>query len=425
MAESFLIEEHQFQGQHIREYPRALVSSQEDDVWLHARSYTPRDVANGSSRGDLTIIAFHANGFPKEVYEPFFEALYRHLKETQSLTVGSIWIADQASQGSSALLNDEKLGNDPSWFDHSRDVLAMTNNFRKRMVRPIYAVGHSMGGTQAVATAHIHPRLFEGVAMIDASISMTPSPSLKAMLKYTLRKPDSYPSREQAEEAVRKTPFFKTWNPRALQRYIDTAFHTSPTVAIPNDSVKPFTTKYADITTLLRPNTQHTGTSGKVSDVERALYPNLDPAAPLTGPVNNPFPRISWSHLPNLRPSALYLMGEGSQIVPVKEIAERTKVTGTAPGGSGGVAAGRVKSLTIPGGHFLPMTNVQGTAEATSEWLGAEIRRYRRTEEALMESWKGSVAEKQKLEPAVETTLKNWDGKPWIKAETHSEKSKL
>lgn len=422
----FVIEEHIFEGQHLREYPRALATSQEDVVRLHARSYTPQEVANGTTRGDLTIIAFHANGFTKEPYEPFFEALYRYLKQTQGLTVGSIWIADQASQGVSGLLNDEKLGNDPSWFDHSRDVLAMTNTFRKRMIRPICAVGHSMGGAQAIATAHLHPRLFEAIVLIDPSINMSPSPSLKAMLKWTLRKPEKYASREKAEEYVRSTPFFRDWDSRALQRYIDTAFHSAPTVAIPDDSVKPTTSKHVEAVTLSRPNIEHSGTSGEVSDLQRALHPNLDPSAPLTGPIYNTHTRITWSLLPTLRPSVLFLLGEGSHMARQEEAAERTRITGSAPGGSGGIAAGRVKTATVAGGHFAPMTNVEGTAEATSTWLGAEIRRYIEREAAVAEVGRDkSVAEKQKLEPAVEKTLKNWDGKPWIKAKTFGEKSRL
>lgn len=425
-TESFVIKEHQFEGQHIREYPKALANSQEDTILLHARSYTPREVADGSVNGDLTIIAFHANGFPKEVYEPFFEALYQNLKRTQGLTVGSIWIADQASQGISALLNDDKLGNDPSWFDHSRDVLAMTNTFRKQMTRPIYAVGHSMGGAQAVTAAHLHPRLFEGVVLIDPAISISSSPSLKGMLKYTLRKPESYPAITQAEEHIRKLPFFKIWDHRALQRYIDTAFHSSPTIGLPNERVKPTTSKHAETTTLIRPNTQHSGLSEMASDVQRASYPNVDPEAPLTGPVYNPHIRIAWSHLLSLRPAAFLILGEGSQITQRGELLDRTRVTGTAPGGSGGVAAGKVKMATISGGHFLPMTNISGTAEATGEWLAVELQRYREREEAIAETWKErSLAEKQKLEPEVEKVLTEWDGKPWVKAKTFSEKSRL
>ena len=38
-----------------------------------------------------------------------------------------------------------------NWFDHSRDLLYMVNNFRERMIRPIFGVGHSMGAAQLFA----------------------------------------------------------------------------------------------------------------------------------------------------------------------------------------------------------------------------------------------------------------------------------
>lgn len=42
-------------------------------------------------------------------------------------------------------MNEEKVGNDPSYFDHSRDLLGMINHFRKHFTRPIVGIGHSMG----------------------------------------------------------------------------------------------------------------------------------------------------------------------------------------------------------------------------------------------------------------------------------------
>ena len=59
---SFKIEQHIFDGQHIRQYPAALGNSQEEVVRLHAKSYTPNEVASGQAKGDLTVIGFHANG---------------------------------------------------------------------------------------------------------------------------------------------------------------------------------------------------------------------------------------------------------------------------------------------------------------------------------------------------------------------------
>lgn len=33
------------------------------------------------------------------------------------------------------------------WFDHSRDLLFLVNQFQDEMPHPIIGIGHSMGGT--------------------------------------------------------------------------------------------------------------------------------------------------------------------------------------------------------------------------------------------------------------------------------------
>lgn len=38
--------------------------------------------------------------------------------------------------------------NAASWFDHSRDLLALVNHFRDEMPYPLIGLGHSMGGAQ-------------------------------------------------------------------------------------------------------------------------------------------------------------------------------------------------------------------------------------------------------------------------------------
>jgi len=64
MSSVFQIKEHISECQHIREYARALANSQEDVLHLAIKQYIPLDNLNPKA-GDLTIIAAHANGFPK------------------------------------------------------------------------------------------------------------------------------------------------------------------------------------------------------------------------------------------------------------------------------------------------------------------------------------------------------------------------
>ena len=106
----FNIAEHVLPCQYIREYPGATLHNQEDDLKLHIRQYTPNDLS-ASQPGAVTIIAAHANGFPKELYEPMWEDLYESMK-MKGQAIRSIWIADVAPQGKSGALNEDVLGND-------------------------------------------------------------------------------------------------------------------------------------------------------------------------------------------------------------------------------------------------------------------------------------------------------------------------
>lgn len=60
----FYIKEHVIEGQYVREYPRATSRSQEDVLYLSVKQYIPKDNLH-PKRGDITVIASHANGFVK------------------------------------------------------------------------------------------------------------------------------------------------------------------------------------------------------------------------------------------------------------------------------------------------------------------------------------------------------------------------
>jgi hypothetical protein len=64
MASPYHIQEHTIAASHIREYARATSESQEEELSLSVKQYTPKGNPN-PQHGDITIIAAHANGFPK------------------------------------------------------------------------------------------------------------------------------------------------------------------------------------------------------------------------------------------------------------------------------------------------------------------------------------------------------------------------
>lgn len=350
----------------------------------------------------------------KEIYEPFFEYVYHFLKTKHGLVVGSIWFADQFNQGQSAVINDDVLGNDAHWWDHSRDILQMINTFRTEMRRPIVAVGHSMGGTQAVAASFFHPRIFEALVLMDPPMTMKYAPTLPQMLQFNMRKPEKFRSHQEASKFVQKSPFFKGWDKAVVQRYIETAFHDGPTVLNPEpESVKLKTHPHAEARTLVRANVKHAWVVGDMTDDQRYTHPDVHKDSPLTGPLYMPHTRQAYGFLGSLRPPVQFVLGKGSQICPKEEIEHRVRFTGTLSGGSGGIDAGNVESVTVKGGHFLPMTNPQGAAEEVAGFLARRIEAWRKAEAAFMERWSSqSNAEKQRLQPEEE---KAYTGpfKPW------------
>lgn len=141
---SFRVVEHKVPCQYIREYPQALSDEQEDTLYLAVKQYIPLDNLQ-PQRHDVTIIAAPGNAFPKELYEPLWEDLLR-VARSRNVRIRSIWMPDAANQGASGVLNEDRLGDEPSLADYARDILHLINVKRDEMPRPIIGIGHSMGG---------------------------------------------------------------------------------------------------------------------------------------------------------------------------------------------------------------------------------------------------------------------------------------
>jgi len=106
----FTIKSHTIRTQHTRDRPAGAERGRDNDLRLHVKQYTPK-TNSSPKRGDVTLIGAHANGFPKELYEPFWDDVCEKL-QAQGRQIRGIWIADIASQGQSGILNEEVLGPD-------------------------------------------------------------------------------------------------------------------------------------------------------------------------------------------------------------------------------------------------------------------------------------------------------------------------
>ncbi|KAF2094885.1 hypothetical protein NA57DRAFT_80054 [Rhizodiscina lignyota] len=416
----FRIDEYKVPCQHIRQYPRATRGSQEEVLHIAVKQYTPLNNPH-PKKGDVTVIGTQANGFPKEVYEPLWEDLLERTNAA-GFAIRSIWIADVAQQGQSGVLNEGKLGNDPSWFDHPRDLLNMINHFRDQMPRPIVGIGHSMGGNHLVNLSLIHPRLFETIVLIDPVVQRFTNAQGNYQPAYasSIRR-DRWPSRDEARKAFLRSKFYQAWDPRVMDRWIAYGLRELPTELYPehqpiqqapatpeaaaNAPTEPqrevtlTTTKHSEVFTFLRPHFLERDKQGLTvvnPDMERLTHPDLDLREHPSSPFYRPEPIITFHNLPFVRPSVLYVFGEDSHLSKPELCNDKLSMTGIGVSGSGGVKAGRVKGVMLKkGGHLMPMEQVGEVADNCCNWLDAELKRFA-ANEAIQDGVWEKVKDKEK-----------------------------
>ncbi|EKG19231.1 hypothetical protein MPH_03491 [Macrophomina phaseolina MS6] len=427
----FHIKEHTLPCQHIRGYARATAHDQEELLQLAVKQYIPKENPHPKP-GDVTIIAAHANGFPKELYEPLWEELL-HRSKSSGFSIRSIWIADVAHQGASGAMNEYKLGNDPSWFDHPRDLLHMINTFRDQMIRPLVGVGHSMGGNNLVNLSLMHPRLFETLILIDPVIQRRCTKSGNGDLAAaSARRRDIWPSRQAAAESFKKNKFYQSWDPRVLELWIKYGLRDLPTAIFPSPEkpansaattttaeptltpsptsesrVTLTTTKHQEVFTFVRanfdplsdPQTEPELIATSTGNRNKHTHPDFSPDAAVP---QSPFYRaesvITFQLLPLLRPSVLYIFGETSELSAPEFRADKMNATGVGIGGSGGAPEGRVAEVTLDGvGHLIPMEAVGKTADHSADWLSKQLRLWSQNEEAERKQWNALPDEEKRV----------------------------
>ncbi|KAL2140778.1 hypothetical protein VTI28DRAFT_3253 [Corynascus sepedonium] len=379
MPELFRVVEHTVKCSHSREYVGATANGDADRPQLAVKQYIPLDNLKPQP-GDVTIIGAHANGFPKELYEPLWDELYPRLTKS-GIRIRSIWIADMWNQGQSGVLNEKILGNDPSWWDHTRDLANLINQKRDEMPHPLVGIGHSMGGAQLTLLALGNPRLLHSLVLIDPVIQ-TAITGIEPAAASTRRR-DLWDSRAAAAAKFRQSKFYQTWDPRVLDLWVRHGLRDLPTALYPqppSSSGKPkggdgpvtlTTTKHQEVFTFLRPTYRGAGTDLRDRD------PNLEGAQKYPS-FYRPEPPHAFLRLPELRPGVLYVFGGKSDMSTPEARRIKMERTGTGVGGSGGAAAGRVREEVLDCGHLVAMERVSECAEAVAGFLKGEVALWQR-----------------------------------------------
>ncbi|KAK1227540.1 hypothetical protein PQX77_009447 [Marasmius sp. AFHP31] len=235
-------------------------------LWLCFNRYVRcRSTDIEGKNNGLTLFFAHANGFNKETWEPTLAALLSS-PGAQSL-IQEIWVWEAANHGDSALLNEGNLNSLFHWRNGARDLVTFLTHYlpsrasseelpthlhrltqseiaqRQKYgfydpscghkTRTIAAIGHSFGGCVCTLTSISSPvsplpnantNFFSLLVLIDPVI-LYPKPlnheHPNSLAAGAFIRRNTWKSREAAKEGFLKSPFFKRWDPRVVDLYVE------------------------------------------------------------------------------------------------------------------------------------------------------------------------------------------------------------
>ena len=378
--EFWSIYEHVIPASHIRGFSRGIRDEQNGRLRLAIKQYVPKTRPEPIP-GDVTIIMMSGIGASKELYEPFFDELLH-----RGLRIRGIWSMDTAHHGASYVLNEGIIGDEPNWFDSSRDVLHMINYFQEHMRPPLVAVGSSWGCVSIVSLAVFHPRLFTGIVLMEPAFATTPairkidrtdrgidrSHRAVAMVK----RRDIWSSLDDARTRLRRTAHFGAFDPRVFERVIKYDLRAAPPercaeIGAP-DAVTLTTPKAMEIGTMMRPDPP---LAGHPEEVDLHNRPEELDTTIVSGFYRGEVVQV-YRDLPYVLPTTFFVWGSrslgGSSYA--KEIVGRT---GTGYGGNGGLASGLVQTTIMHDtGHSIPLEKPVEAAKTVEPWLRQEIEKW-------------------------------------------------
>ena len=213
-----------------------------------------------------------------------------------------------------------------------------------------------------------------------------------------------WPSRQAAVQAFKRSPFYGSWDPRVLDRFVNYGLRPLPTLLHPSkqdndDVVTLVTPPDQEVFTFSRPIYNNKNNNNKL--IRDDEYPDIDPAHPTALiPLYRPENQLIFYALPYIRPSVFFVFGSLSPVSSRELNEEKVRSTGTGVGGNGGVAAGRVGHVTLQGiSHDCAKESPSRCADAMSDWLISESRRWRDQDEAFRAMWsKKSIVEKSTVD---------------------------
>ncbi|KAL1948465.1 hypothetical protein VTO73DRAFT_12540 [Trametes versicolor] len=231
-------------------------------MWNCVNRYVRKPHASGSDPANgLTLFCAHANGFPKEIWEPALQRLIEAHEAEAKYAISEVWFWEARNHGDAALVNRDQLDGIFDWRDNTRDILNFLWHYLPSSAsadplpthlprlphaetesrfaqglqgRNIVYVAHSFGACSTVRAAISHPVLFKHIVLVDAMILPAPyaepvstQPTRNYVLGAVGRR-DGWSSREEALQQFSVIPFFAAWDPAVLKIYVECGLHAGP-----------------------------------------------------------------------------------------------------------------------------------------------------------------------------------------------------
>lgn len=208
-----------------------------------------------------------------------------------------------------------------------------------------------MGATQLMNVSLMHPRLLQGLVLIEPIVFPYSGRDRGRYPAATvsLRRQDSFLTLTAAVAHFRRSKMFGAWNPRSFDLWIRYGLRSS--AGSSKSRVRLATPKMQEVRTFFRPVFISDGHCDR-----RLLYPDLPSDASADVLLYRPEPVITFHNLPYLRPATMFVFCNQSHLVTQRLRDTVVDMTGIGISGSGGTAKGRVKAVSLEtSGHFAPM----------------------------------------------------------------------
>ncbi|KAL1949713.1 hypothetical protein VTO73DRAFT_8594 [Trametes versicolor] len=199
------------------------------DLHFVAKRYVPP--AHGSAPDGATLVCFHGSGSHKEVWEPVLARIFAAAATNTRLRIREAWTFDMQSHGASARLNSHVLDGLEAGLPVDEYTVAFkhfvaTGAFHGHR---LVGIGHSLGVTAVILSAvtdEMPAVRYEHVIVIEPALASyecyqeNPDDIMKDTARATLKRRDTWKSRDDARAYLAARLPWAMWDPRARELYV-------------------------------------------------------------------------------------------------------------------------------------------------------------------------------------------------------------